>query len=47
MKKTNYEHPVAAMLALAPEDLLRTSDGWDATNKEDIVSAKDGWFTIE
>lgn len=47
MKKTNYEQPVANILALAPDDLLRTSVGWDAANKEDVVRAKQGWFTIE
>lgn len=47
MKKTNYEHPVANILALAPDDLLCTSVGWDAANKEDVVRAKQGWFTIE
>lgn len=47
MKKTNYEHPVANILVLAPDDLLCTSVGWDAANKEDVVRAKQGWFTIE
>ena len=45
MKKSNYEHPVANLLILAPDDLLCTSVGWDAANKEDVVSAKEGWFT--
>ena len=47
MKKTNYEHPVANMLILAPDDLLCTSVGWDAANKEDVVSAKEEWFTTK
>lgn len=45
MKKSNYEHPVANLLILAPDDLLCTSVGWDAANKEDVVSAKEGGFT--